>query len=129
MSFRIEIAFNVKHTGSLNLLKDSVIALANKCNAISNYINYEYWGVNRTITRNHMVLVIYFPDDINNITQFLSNIKNNREIYVESIGLDDIKFKLIYASKKYLNMMDKGKAKEYKKIKESNFYNLIDYVK
>ena len=60
-----------------------------------------------------------FEDDEENVAKFIENIKKIRYVNIESIGYDNCIFKLMYASKKYLNIMDKYKAKEYLQQKRS----------
>jgi hypothetical protein len=59
-------------------------------------------------------------------------LKKRKYVYIESIGFDNCKFTLLYASKKYLNMMDKYKAKEYlssrKNIINEDFVKVIEAV-
>ena len=43
-----------------------------------------------------------------------------KNISIESVGLDDISFKLMYASKKYLNIMEKQFVDNYLKSKKTN---------
>ena len=130
MSFRIELALNLKHNTNIENIKDKIMGLAYRCGATNCYINYEYWGVKRTINRNHAIFIINFPELPRFIIHFLSNIKCHRNIYIESIGFDDTKFTLLYASKKYLNMMEKGKVDEYlnKIIEQEEFLQVIKAV-
>ena len=43
-----------------------------------------------------------------------------KNISIESVGLDKGKFELMYASKKYLNMMEKEYVEKYLSKKRSN---------
>ena len=88
-------------------------------------------GYGRTINRNHVVGTLYFSEQ-SNIIGFIKNIKKISGIYIESVGMDDIKFILIYASKKYLNFMDKYKAKDYLKNRAdllNEYKNIINQIK
>jgi hypothetical protein len=76
-------------------------------------------GKNRTIFRNHYVMTYLFEDE-NEIAKFIKQIKLMKHIYIESISYDNCVFKMMYASKKYLNIMEKGKAKEYLENKKNN---------
>ena len=60
-----------------------------------------------------MFIIFFFPADPKYIINFLTFLRKDRRVYVESIGFDDFIFKLLYASRTYLNKMDKYKAKEY----------------
>ena len=77
-------------------------------------------GKNRTIFRNHYVMTYLFEDNENDIAKFVKQIKLMKHINIESISYDNCVFKMMYASKKYLNIMEKGKAKEYLEKKRNN---------
>jgi len=49
------------------------------------------------------------------IINFVRFVREFRDARIESITTGDIKCTLIYASSKYLSMMDKGHVKTYKK--------------
>ena len=61
-----------------------------------------------------------FEENEENVSKFIKNIKNNKDIKIESISYDNCIFKMMYASKRYLNIMDKFKAKEYQENKRNN---------
>ena len=129
MTYRLEVAFNFRHNKDVNGLKNDLINTANRSGCENYYTDIELMGCGRTTTRNHMVMVFHFPDKAKYIISFLNRIKNNRNVYIESIGYDNISFTLLYASKIYLNMMDKSKAREYLTTKNSftniEFQNII----
>ena len=132
MSYRLEVAFNLRHTGSVTQLKDEVMLIAENYGCEHSYIDIEFEGYRRTTTRNHVVMILYFPDNPKYVINFINFIKKNRKLYIESIGFDDCSFTLLYASKIYLNMMDKYKAKEYltnkKNITNEDFRRVIKAV-
>ena len=107
MSYRLEVAFNLKHVGCLTQLRDEVMRIADNFGCEQSYVDIEFRGHRRTITRNHVIIILYFPEDPKHIINFLNFIKKNRQLYIESIGFDNCRFTLLYASKAYLNMMDK----------------------
>ena len=86
-------------------------------------------GKNRTIIRNHIFIIFFFPGDPKYIIKFLTFLRKDRRVYVESIGFDNLTFKLLYASRTYLNKMDKYKAKEYlsnrNSIEDEDFKKVI----
>ena len=77
-------------------------------------------GKNRTIFRNHYIMSFLFHDDEEEVGKFVENIKKIRYVNIESIGYDNCIYKIMYASKKYLNIMDKYKAKEYIEKRKNN---------
>ena len=132
MSYRLEVAFNLGHVGSITQLRDDIILIAENYGCEHSYTDIEYEGYRRTATRNHVVMILYFPENPKHIINFINFIKKNRKLYIESMGFDDCIFTLLYASKIYLNMMDKYKVKEYlsnkKKITNKDFQKVIKAI-
>lgn len=132
MSYRLEIALNLKHRGDALMLKNEIIKLAEESRCELYYQDYEFQGKKRQFVRNHLFFIFFFPEDPKYIINFLYLLKKRKYAYIESIGFDNCKFTLLYASKKYLNMMDKYKAKEYlssrKNIINEDFVKVIEAI-
>lgn len=119
MGYLIELSFNINKVSNFIQTKEIILKIAEKYNKTFSYNNHEIMGKNRTIFRNHYVMTYLF-DDENDIVKFIKQIKLMKHIYIESISYDNCVFKMMYASKKYLNIMDKNKAKEYLEKKRNN---------
>ena len=119
MGFLIELSFDINKVSNFIQTKDIILKMAEKYNKTFSYNNHEIMGKNRTIFRNHYVMTYLFEDE-NEIAKFIKQIKLMKHIYIESISYDNCVFKMMYASKKYLNIMEKGKAKEYLEKKRNN---------
>jgi len=119
MGYLIELSFNINKVSNFIQTKEMILKIAEKYNKTFSYNNYEIMGKNRTIFRNHYVMTYLF-DDERDIVKFIKQIKLMKYIYIESISYDDCVFKMMYASKKYLNIMEKCKAKEYLQKKREN---------
>jgi len=119
MGYLIELSFNINKVSNFIQTKEMILKIAEKYNKTFSYNNHEIMGKNRTIFRNHYVMTYLF-DDENDIVKFIKQIKLMKHIYIESISYDNCVFKMMYASKKYLNIMEKGKAKEYLEKKRNN---------
>ena len=115
MGYQIEVAFNMKVVGSVTDVYSKFVKKAEKNNCEMNYITYEREGYRGTVKRNHSIMTFIFPDDKKYIINFIRFVREFRDARIESITTDDIKCSLIYASSKYLSMMDRGHAKTYKK--------------
>jgi len=98
MGYQIDVAFDMRIVGSMTNLYDMFMD-----------------GIGRTIVRNHSVMTFIFPPEEEYIINFVRFVREFRDARIESITTDDIKCTLIYASSKYLSMMDKGHVKTYKK--------------
>ena len=131
MSYRIELSFDLRKTKNILEMKKKIRDLALKNKKEICFFSYELMGYGRTINRNHVVGTLYFLEQ-SNIIGFIKSIKKISGIYIESVGMDDIKFILIYASKKYLNFMDKYKSKDYLKNRGdllNEYKNVINQIK
>ena len=115
MGYQIEIAFDLRVVGSVTWLQNELVRKAEKNNCEMHYINYEVEGVRRTIRRNHAVMTFLFPSDPIHIIKFVRFVREFKDAHIESISCDDHKCVLVYASKKYLAMMDADCAKKYRK--------------
>ena len=115
MGYQIDVAFDMRIVGTMTNLYDMFVKKAEKNNCEMHYINYEMDGIGRTIVRNHSVMTFIFPPDKEYIINFVRFVREFRDARIESITTDDIKCILIYASSKYLSMMDTWHAKKYKK--------------
>ena len=131
MSYRIELSFDLRKTKNILEMKKKIRDLALKNKKEICFFSYEMMGHNRTINRSHVVGTLYFSEE-SHIINFIKNIKKIPGIYIESVGIDNIKFILIYASKKYLNFMDKDKAKDYLNDRVNllhEYKNIINQIK
>jgi len=131
MSYRIELSFDLRKTKNITEMKKNISDLALKNEKEICFFSYEMSGNGRTINRSHVVGTLYFPEEFN-IINFIKSIKKIPGIYIESVGIDNIKFNLTYASKKYLNFMDKYKSKDYLNNREdllSQYKNIINQIK
>lgn len=120
MGYLIELSFNINKVSNFIKTKQMILKIAEKYNKTFSYNNHEIMGKNRTIFRNHYVMTYLFEDNENDIAKFVKQIKLMKHINIESISYDNCVFKMMYASKKYLNIMEKGKAKEYLEKKRNN---------
>ena len=119
MGFFIELSFDVLKSDNFIDTKNLITQLANQYGLEFSYNNHEIMGKNRKIFRNHYVMSFVFKENEEEVAAFISKIKKIRYVNIESVGYDNCIFKLMYASKKYLNIMDKQKAKDYLKERRS----------
>ena len=121
MAYQIEISFNLKKRGNLTETKNLIINKANKFESNRYYENFEMACVNRTMKRNHYVLTFFFETSQELVAKFIKFIKSENNIYIESI-YDDNNHDLLYASSKYLNMMEKECVKAYLNNKKKGIF-------
>jgi len=115
MSYIVEVAFDVKKIKNIIPFKTELVDNSKKYNCEFFYLNHEMMGSNRKIYRNHYILTFHIPENDGNMYLFIKYLSSVRNLYIESIGFDNCKFKLMYASKKYLKFMDEFCVKQYLK--------------
>lgn len=120
MGYLIELSFNINKVTNFIQTKDTILKMAETHNKIFSYNNHEIMGKNRTIFRNHYVMTYLFEDNEIEVAKFIKQIKLMKHINIESISYDNCVLKMMYASKKYLNIMEKDKAKEYLEKRRNN---------
>ena len=113
MTYLIELSYNLSKNTSLNQTISTLLDKAEYCRLEHFYKNYEYMGKNRRIIRNHCILTFIFEEHIELVSEFIRFVKKIKTINIESVSYDNAIFKLIYASKKYLNFMEKEFALKY----------------
>ena len=113
MSYFMEISANIKKNSDISKIKTSIINLANEHRLKNHYEEYEFIGKNRQVFRNHFVISLIFEEHDELLALFIKKIKMIKKVKIECIAFDDIVYKLMYASRNYLNLMEKSHAKEY----------------
>ena len=120
MAYQIEISVNLNKITNLSEIKQLLLNKADDCKLEDYYIIYEHMGKNRQIYRNHCVITFLFLEHDELLAEFIRYAKKIKNISIESLGLDKGKFELMYASKKYLNMMEKEYVDRYFTLKRAN---------
>ena len=113
MTYLIELSYNLSNNTNLNETINKLLIKAENCRLEKFYKNYEFMGKNRTIIRNHCVLTFIFEEHMELVSEFIRYVKKLKIVNIESVSYDNAVFKLIYASKKYLNFMEKEFALKY----------------
>ena len=120
MAYQIEISVNLNKITNLSEIKQLLLNKADDCKLEDYYTIYEHMGKNRQIYRNHCVITFLFLEHDELLAEFIRYAKKIKNISIESLGLDKGKFELMYASKKYLNMMEKEYVDRYFTLKRAN---------
>jgi hypothetical protein len=120
MVYQIEVAINLKKVTNLTEIKNKLLEKSYDCKLEDYYTMFEHIGKNRKVYRNHCVMIFSFTENDELLADFIRYTKNIKNISIECIGLDKGKFELIYASKRYLNIMEKEFAEKYLIAKRGN---------
>ena len=113
MGYLIELSVNVNKISNISGIKKALFDKADECNVERYYSFYEFMGKNRKMYRNHCVLSFTFEEYEELIIHFINYVKTFSGVNIESLGYDQLVFKLMYASRKYLRLMDKFQAQKY----------------
>jgi len=113
MAYKIDLSLKLKQQSNITHTIDDIINNSYKHACVNHYVNYEYVYKKKIVMRNSCVISLTFDDEPKEISKFIRKIKKNRTISIESISYEDTTTELLYASKQYLNIMEKSKMKEY----------------
>tara|TARA_B110000495_G_C22839142_1_gene489425 strand:- start:143 stop:556 length:414 start_codon:yes stop_codon:yes gene_type:complete len=113
MTYILEISINIKKNPNISDIINNIINIANDHKMKKIYKEFEFIGKNRQMYRNHCILTMEFEEHDEILSLFIKKIKTIKTVRIECIALEDIIYKLIYASRSYLNIMEKEFAKDY----------------
>jgi hypothetical protein len=113
MGYTVELSFDLRKKGDLTETKLTFEDEAYKHGCERFYYNYEISGYNRTLKRSHSIMTFIFEENDQEVAKFIKFCKKQRFINIESIIYEDTQVKIMYASKQYLNMMEKEFVKRY----------------
>jgi hypothetical protein len=123
MGYNIEVSFNVLKNGSVTQLLNKVRDLAEDCLCEDFYEDYEFENKTQFQRRHCIMSVIFSHEKLNNMLEFLNNMKRKKGLHVELI-YDDRAHSILYASQYFLTQkMDKYAAKEFKIEKRKRSYS------
>lgn len=129
----MDVAIDLRKDGNINDSKRILVRNAEKNNCSAYYGNYEISGRRRAITRNHYVLTFTFPKNEQNIIKFIHFVKKETSARIEMIAFEQGKYELLYASRKYMTLMEGEMVKKYIKTKHDLLYgeykNIVNEVR
>ena len=107
MGFFIELSFSLLNTNFTEIKKKII----DKSIELRSDIYYQHLEYHKKKT--HQILSFTFPDHNEIFIEFIYFIKKIPHVFIETAGIDDIKFIQLFASKKYLQLMEHDNAKQY----------------
>tara|TARA_B100001029_G_C14948703_1_gene387486 strand:+ start:466 stop:852 length:387 start_codon:yes stop_codon:yes gene_type:complete len=123
MGYNIELSIPFKYFNNFTNVKSNIMEQSKKNNCELFFEDFS-----TTSKKKYCVLSFTFPTELNTIN-FLKYIQEIKKIKIESISTSDLVCKLIYASRQYINIMDKDKAKEFlDDKKKGNLYKIAPNI-
>jgi hypothetical protein len=123
MAYTIEVSIHLSKFSNISDIESNLYFIADKYNYDRIYKLEEIDGTSK-IPRYHSIIAISFlKTQIDIILHFIKNIKKYKYYNIECIYEDNIKTKLIYATKYYLNIIDKDCKLDYIKFKKERCYS------
>ena len=107
MGFFIELSFSLLNSNYTEIQKKII----DKSIELRSDFYYKHLEYNNKNTR--QILSFTFPDHNEMFIEFIYFVKKIPRVFIETTGIDNIKFIQLYASKKYLQLMENDKVKEY----------------
>lgn len=131
MNYFVDISFDLSRE-NFSATKEKTTLLFFKYNGYRYYENFEIQGRGRIIKRNHCVITFIFDEELSSlddIIKFLKSmkmLKKSTKVHIECV-YNDFDYKPIFASKKYVKMLDKFQQTQYyDHIKETKRKNKQD---
>jgi len=106
MGYAVELSFNISKTPNLQNKQRVMSEIASLFSCECDYSSYEVEGTGRKITRNDLVQVFMFSN-FEDAYRFLSKVRIEKLAYIDCIYNDDISCDLLYASPKYIKLLNK----------------------
>jgi hypothetical protein len=127
MGYIIEISVNLLKETKLTEIENAIVYNAELYGCESVFLISEEDGTIK-IPRYHMIFVINFLEfNFENFMKFIKFIKEYKKCYIESIQ-NNSNCKLIYASSRYLNNIDKTISNQYRKFINDKIFTPNEYI-
>ena len=127
MGYLVELSIPVVNFKNLIAKKEEIINNALKKDCEFFYENSEHYttGHGKHIKKeNNIILSFHFPHKEKKVISFIRFIKEQKKIYIDCIAYDNIKFILLWGSKKYFNHNGKNMKDIYLKNKRNDILPL-----
>tara|TARA_E500000178_G_scaffold320128_1_gene342994 strand:- start:121 stop:531 length:411 start_codon:yes stop_codon:yes gene_type:complete len=128
MAYNIELSLKLKQQSNITSTINNIIEDSYKFSCSNHYINYEYIYKKKIVIRNSCVISLTFDDNPRDISKFIRKIKKNRKINIECVSYEDTMLDLLYASRQYLNIMEKSQMKEYLEKKKNGLLDTTSTI-
>jgi hypothetical protein len=127
MVYNIIFAFNAKHS-NLTKVQHSVLNIADKYDAHNYYFSYEENIYKKNINIMCIFNLSFENNEIKNMTICINEIRNIDKVTLDCIFEENNNYRLIYASKGYLQTIENDSVSNYKKFHRERSYSESDSV-
>jgi len=127
MVYNIIFAFNAKHS-NLTKVQHRVLNIADKYDAHNYYFSYEENIYKKNINIMCIFNLSFENNEIKNMTICINEIRNIDKVTLDCIFEENNNYRLIYASKGYLQTIENDSVSNYKKFHRERSYSESDSV-
>ncbi len=114
MGYEIELSFDISLE---NVVKHKLVWKANLCLCEYNYLQYDLEGRRKQIYKKNCIMTFIFPEEGLPMQRFIRYAKAMRGVNIECMATSE--GEILFASSRYLSMMPKHKAQEYRKKRKA----------
>jgi hypothetical protein len=127
MVYNITFAFNAKHS-NITKVQHELLNIAENYDAHNYYFSYEENIYKKNINIMCIFNVSFENSEIKNMTICINEIRNIDKVNLDCIFEENNKYRLIYASKGYLQTIENDSVSNYKKFHRERSYSESDSV-
>lgn len=127
MVYNIIFAFNAKHS-NLTKVQHGLLNIADKYDAHNYYFSYEENIYKKYINIMCIFNLSFENNEIKNMTICINEIRNIDKVTLDCIFEENNNYRLIYASKGYLQTIENDSVSNYKKFHRERSYSESDSV-
>ena len=125
MVFNINFSFDVKSV-NITMTQNTLLDIAKDYDADNCYFSFEDTLTKKNINIFCIFSLSFTSDMLNNMILCINKIQNVSKIRLDCIFEENITFRLIYASKSYLQSSEKNSVSNYKKFHRERSYSETD---
>ena len=109
MGYEIELSFDLSLE---NVVKHKLVWKANLCLCEYNYLQYDLEGTRKQIYKKNCIMTFIFPEYGVPMQRFSRDANAMRGVSIECMSTSE--GEILFASSRYLSMMPKHQAQEYR---------------
>lgn len=127
MVYNITFSFNAKQA-NITQVQNNLLNIAENYDSHNYYFSYEENLYKKNINIICIFNLSFENNEIKNMTICINEIRNIKKVNLDCIFEENNKYRLIYASKYYLQTIEKDSVSNYKKFHRERSYSETDSI-